>query len=103
MYRLSNYIDNWLREINYRFRSKCSLLGTDYIVIDLPNNYAITLTKINEGYRAACLFNGSVIDRCITNSSYADEIYEYVQPSPSERIEALEALDKFLEDYDNHG
>ncbi len=101
MYRLSDYIDNWLREINYRFRSKCKLFGSDYVIITLTEKFVITLKKQDDAFKVSFIKNGNVLDKCFTDSEHAEDIWNCVQPSTSERREALEALDKFLEDYNN--
>ena len=99
MYKLSEYIDNWLREINYRFRRECKLIADNSIVIKLPNgNHLVLFRKSDAYFQISLVNNGQVIDQCFSDSHHAQEIWDYVQPSPSERKRILEEIDKLLED-----
>ena len=99
VFKLSEYIDNWLREINYRFRTNCTLVADDSIVILLPNDNKLVLFRKNDDYfQISLINNGQVIDKCFSDSYHAQEIWDYVQPSPSERKRILEEIDKLLED-----
>ena len=57
VYKLSEYIDNWLREINYRFRTECKLIADNSIVIKLPKDNHLVLFRKSDAYFQISLVN----------------------------------------------